>query len=111
MPSALLGWVLQALVVVSWCAARRPASCGGLTPFLDRSKLMPTPTHARSADLAVLARDLADRACELAAFLAAVPNLSGEVLRQLTHALNDSDRALAGLAERIGQEAPAMAES
>lgn len=57
------------------------------------------------------ARDVADRASELAAFLNTDPNLSGEVLRQLSHALNDCDRALAGLAERIGQEAPARAEA
>jgi hypothetical protein len=40
---------------------------------------MPTSTQARSADLAPLARDVADRAGELAAFLDADPNLSGEV--------------------------------
>src|SRR4051812_8342583 len=59
-----------------------------ITPSSDRSLPMPTTPSARSADLAVLARDVADRACELAAFLDTDPELSGEVLRQLGHTLN-----------------------
>lgn len=54
-----------------------------------------------------LARDLADSASELAAFLDSDPELTGEVLRQLGRTLNDCDRALAGLDEQIAEEAPA----
>ena len=44
-PSALLGWMLQELVVVRWCAARRPARGRDLNPC---SKSRPEP--AVSAD-------------------------------------------------------------